>query len=111
MFVFLYKFDENGFLIADVTNYQKYELLYNHIIVNSQNLYMPDKGLSLDESMISYMGRNKMKVFIPLKPIRVGFKAFILTEFKRGYVYNWSLYEGKDSTSDRKIPIKIKQLC
>lgn len=32
---------------------------------------------------------------MPLKPIRFGFKAFLLCEAKTGYVVNWNLYTGK----------------
>ena len=65
-------------------NYQdplyKIRFLIDHVIFVSQSLYVPEQTLTIDESMIRFSGRNIMKVFIPLKPIKYGFKAYVLAE-------------------------------
>ena len=59
--------------------------------------YLPEVQLSVDESMISFSGRSKFKVFMPLKPIKVGLKAYLLCEAKTGFVLNWSLHTGEET--------------
>ena len=48
--------------------------------------------------MIRFNGRNKMKVFMPLKPIKYGFQVYILAESSSGYMLNWVLYDGEKRT-------------
>ena len=48
--------------------------------------------------MIKFSGRSKMKVYMPLKPIKYGFKAYILAESSSGYMLNWKMHEGKKTT-------------
>jgi hypothetical protein len=67
----------------------------NKFIVASRALYTPGQYLTIDESMIRFNGRSSMKVYMPLKPIKYGFKAYVLAESRTGYVCNWMLYEGK----------------
>lgn len=66
--------------------------LVTRIISVSQTLYTPKKELSIDEAMIAFSGRHKLVQFMPSKPVRYGFKAFLLCEAASGYVLNWRLY-------------------
>ena len=53
----------------------------------SQSLYNPEHNLTIDsESMIKFNGRSKYKVYMPQKPIKYGFKAYVLAEATSGYV-------------------------
>ena len=72
--------------------------LIAHIIKVSQTYYIPDQNLTIDESMIRFNGRNKMKVFMPLKPIKYGFKAYILAEASSGFMLNWTLHDSQKRT-------------
>ena len=85
----------------------KYELLRTQIINNSQRVYIPKKELSLDESLVSFKGRVKNKVFMPLKRHRFGLKAYLITEAESSYVWNWSLFTGAKHT----IPEIVIPLC
>jgi len=76
----------------------KIQPLIKHIISVSQEYYSPEKNLTIDESMIRFRGRSKFKVYMSLKPIRFGFKAYVLAESSSGYMLNWKLHEGKKST-------------
>jgi len=67
----------------------------NQIIMISRKLYTPQQNLTIDESMIKFKGRHKLRVYIPLKPVRFGFKAYILAEAGSGFVLSWQLHEGK----------------
>ena len=64
---------------ANPTKYEKIQILYDEIIINSQNIYIPEKALSLDECIIKYTGRCNFKVFIPQKPIRKDLKIYMLS--------------------------------
>lgn len=58
--------------------------------------YAPiEKDLSIDESMIPYFGRHGCKQFIKNKPVRFGYKAWVLTT-RLGYCVHTDLYCGKD---------------
>lgn len=55
----------------------KLAILIDAVLYNSKKLYRYS-ALSLDESMVSFRGRHKSKVYMPHKPIRIGFKAYVL---------------------------------
>ena len=65
--------------------------LVDCILENSQKYYVPGKHISIDEAMIAFRGRHSLIQFMPLKPIRYGFKAFLLCEARSGYVLQWKL--------------------
>ncbi|XP_065313258.1 piggyBac transposable element-derived protein 3-like [Gordionus sp. m RMFG-2023] len=50
--------------------------------------------LSIDEQMIPYRGRHSCKMFIKGKPIRFGYKSWILAS-SDGYVFSFDIYQGK----------------
>lgn len=57
--------------------------------------YAPiSSNLSIDESMIPYFGRNGCKQFIKGKPIRFGYKAWVLA-LPSGYCINFDVYQGR----------------
>lgn len=78
----------------------KINRLSNRIIANSRSMYEPEKELSLDECMIPFTGRHRWKVFLKAKPIKYGFKAYILAEAKTGYILNWHLHTGDPGDID-----------
>jgi hypothetical protein len=52
------------------------------------------QDLSIDESMVKYFGNHGAKQFIRGKPIRFGFKNWMLSS-SNGYCYNFDVYCGK----------------
>ena len=52
------------------------------------------KSLSVDESMVPYFGQHSCKQFIKSKPIRFGFKLWVLPS-STGMAYNLHIYGGK----------------
>lgn len=59
--------------------------------------------VSIDESMIPYFGRNGCKQFIRGKPIRFGYKAWVLAT-PSGYCVNFDVYQGRKSQqTDEKL--------
>lgn len=67
-------------------------VLMHAVLNNSRKFYTPSSTLSLDESMVSFKGRHKDKVFMPSKPIRIGFKAFVVCEADTGFLLEWKMY-------------------
>ena len=82
--------------------------LINQIISVSQKLYSPAQYFTIDESMIRFSGRSKFKVYMPLKPVKYGFKAYLLTEADSGYVFKWNLHEGTKK-KEKKTSLKPLQ--
>jgi len=101
-----YQFEriKNNLHFVDEETCDKEDVLYKirplieHFISISQSLYVPQKELTIDETMIKFNGRSRLVVYMPLKPIKYGFKAYTLTESSSGYVLNWILHEGKKNT-------------
>ncbi len=64
-------------------------------IERSKFIYYPYRELCIDESMIRYYGSHSLRRFMPKKPIRDGFKPYILCEAKSYYVLSWCLDTSK----------------
>ena len=64
--------------------------------------------------MIAYMGVHRLKVYMPRKPTKWGFKAFVLAEASSGYVLNMILNEGhkrgeNEDLLSKRIVLQILQ--
>lgn len=57
------------------------------------------RNLSIDESMVKYFGHHPCKQFIRGKPIRFGYKNWMLCS-SDGYCYAFDTYCGKSSISE-----------
>ena len=62
--------------------------------------YTAVRELSIDEAMIRYRGykASVKKFFMPFKPIRVGFKIYVLAESASGAILNFFVHPWKKST-------------
>lgn len=76
----------------------------DRIIKNSNKHYIPSKNLSLDESMIAFKGRHKFKVYMPKKPTKHGFKAYVVTDASSGYALAWEMHSFTES-----IPFSLQK--
>ena len=54
---------------------------------NCKAAWWPSSHLAVDEAMIAYRGRTVHKVKLPNKPIKEGYKVWVLGD--SGYVYDW----------------------
>ncbi|XP_035216381.1 piggyBac transposable element-derived protein 4-like [Stegodyphus dumicola] len=72
--------------------------LHEMIISNFKTVYIPEKDISIDESLIAYKGLLGWKQFIPSKRARFGIKLFQLCEAESGYIWNSIIYTGKGTT-------------
>ncbi|XP_063041039.1 piggyBac transposable element-derived protein 4-like [Engraulis encrasicolus] len=67
------------------------------VIPKFSAVYGPRKQLSLDEMTIAFKGRSTLKLYNPNKPDKYGYKVFVLSEAKSGYVLEWSMYTGPNA--------------
>jgi hypothetical protein len=88
----------------------KLSVLMDAVLQNSKVFYTPSSTLSLDESMVSFKGRHKDKVFMPSKPIRIGFKAFVVCEADTGFLLEWMMYNKDEGKRTKKIVNTVKDL-
>jgi len=50
---------------------------------------------SIDEAMVIFKGRSSIKQYMPLKPIKRGFKVWVRSDSTVGYMYQIDIYTGK----------------
>ena len=66
------------------------------LVESSTTLYSPHPQLCVDESMIGTKCRLSFIQYIKAKPIKWGVKVWVCTDSVTGYIYNFSIYTGKD---------------
>lgn len=64
------------------------------IAANIKRNFHPGQILAVDESMIKFKGRSSLKQYMPKKPIKRGYKLWVLAD-KSGYVVEFEIYTGK----------------
>lgn len=62
------------------------------------------ESLSIDEEMIPYTGRHSTKMYMRGKPIKFGYKLWILAS-SQGYPFNLQVYVGKETAAEDKTPL------
>jgi hypothetical protein len=75
----------------------------NYISRRFPLIFNPSRFLSIDESMIKFKGRSSLKQYIPMKPIKRGFKMWVIACATTGYCLGMSLYEGADQSRNKNI--------
>lgn len=65
---------------------------------NFQKEYTPSSHQAIDDSMILFKGRSSLKQYLPMKPIKRGYKVWCRADSQTGYLLQFQVYEGKDST-------------
>lgn len=56
---------------------------------------------SIDEAMILFKGRSSLKQYMPMKPTKRGYKAWVRADAATGYMFQCEIYAGK--TTDEHI--------
>ena len=55
--------------------------------------------------MIKFKGRSSIKQYLPLKPIKRGYKVWCLCDPITAYLFNYQIYLKKEETSGKEIPL------
>ncbi len=64
--------------------------------------YQPGQAVTVDEMMIAFTGRSSMKQYMPLKPVRRGFKIWVEADVNLGHIYLVDPYTGKEGQTAAK---------
>lgn len=80
--------------------------------INFLKYFRPSEYIAIDESMIKFKGRSSLKQYLPKKPIKRGYKVWVLAD-KSGYCYKFDIYTGKTGDSPEKgLGVKVvNRLC
>jgi len=76
-----------------------------HIQKTFAEQFIPEQNLLHDEAMIKYFGKSSLKQSLRMKPIRFGFKAWVLCT-PSGYVVCFQLYQGKSECATSEANVK-----
>ena len=76
----------------ETENFDKIEELSNILKYNFQQYYQLGEPVSIDESMIGFKGKHKMKQYLPQKPTKWGFKVFVLADTITSYVCDFMYF-------------------
>ena len=74
---------------------RKLSPLLSYIRGRCTELYQATVIVSVDERMVRSKGRSGIRQFIANKPVRFGFKLWVLAESDSGYTLNFDVYTGK----------------
>lgn len=80
----------------------KIRLMIDALNKKFQEVYNGTRELSVDESMIKFKGRSVLKQYLPMKPIKRGYKLWCLAD-QRGYIKKFQIYQGKDEELNSKF--------
>ena len=67
--------------------------------------FIPEKNISIDESMITYYGRHGCKQYIRNKPVKFGDKIWVAAT-PLGYGIQFYPYAGKDDNCNKDIGLR-----
>jgi len=70
--------------------------LLTEMNANFQKQAVSSSSQSIDEAMIRFKGRSSFRQYMPMKPIKRGYKVWVRADSKTGYVYQFQLYTGKN---------------
>lgn len=85
----------------DYDKLYKVRVLLDTLSETFRSSYGPSKYQSIDESMIRFKGRSFLKQFMPLKPIKRGYKVWVRSD-EKGYVCQFQIYVGKTNNQPEK---------
>ncbi|KAL3210038.1 hypothetical protein MRX96_052300, partial [Rhipicephalus microplus] len=71
-----------------------------------QKEYLPSSHQAIDESFIPFKGRSSMKQYLPMKPIKRGYKVWCRADSRTGYLLQFQLYEGKNASRPANQSLK-----
>lgn len=79
---------------------------------NFSKCFKLSKNVAIDESMIRYKGRSTLKQYMPKKPIKRGYKVWMLAD-ESGYCGKFQIYTGKrGDNAEKNLGARVvKDLC
>lgn len=81
--------------------------MLNSVISNTK-IYKPSSFVSVDESMVPFKGRSAIKQFMPMKPVKRGYKVWCIADANTGFIFKFRVYTGKsDSVEAESLGEKV----
>ena len=78
---------------------------------NFQKQSVSSSSQSIDEAMIRFKGRSSFRQYMPMKPIKRGYKVWVRSDANTGYMYQFQIYTGKDDDDGAGLASRVvKQL-
>lgn len=90
---------------ADYDKLYKIRPFLEYVSKRFQLLFSPSRYLSIDESMVKYKGRSTLKQYMPMKPIKRGFKIWVIACAVTGYCLGMAMYEGAEKGSVKSLSL------
>ena len=56
--------------------------------------YQLHREVAIDEAMVAFKGRSSIKQYMPMKPVKRGYKIWCLCDSHNGYLWNFEVYTG-----------------
>ncbi|RWS30412.1 piggyBac transposable element-derived protein 3-like protein [Leptotrombidium deliense] len=69
------------------------------VLENNRKCWKPFQRICVDEQMVGFRGRTKMKQYMQNKPDKYGLKIWTLAD-EKNFVFNFQLYTGKRESFD-----------
>lgn len=62
-----------------------------------KTFFHPRRNISVDERMVAWKANSGMTQYMKAKPVKWGFKLFVLCDSSNGYTVDFSVYPGKNT--------------
>jgi hypothetical protein len=95
-------FANNDMINSQENRFAKVQFLFDSLNKNLVQFGIFERDLSVDEQMIRFTGRHPQKQFMKSKPVRWGFKNFVLST-SSGYPLHVLPYQGRKL--DKTVPL------
>ncbi|KAJ8892469.1 hypothetical protein PR048_005049 [Dryococelus australis] len=92
----LYWSDDHNFHVPRIAKIILYTIrpFIQHLNQTFKKSFNSSHYFLIDEIMIRFKGRSSIKQYLPIKPIKSGFKVWVVACGVSGYMINFEIYEG-----------------
>ena len=70
-----------------------------HLNNSLSHAMSPTAQQAIDEHMVKFKGQHAMKQYMPIKPIKQGFKMGCRNDFATGYLFQFDMNGGKQESN------------